>query len=109
MPLKFNGHFYYMVQKISKERKNHSENDNKKEENELKSVSLTEYLTNIGNVISTYVSSNQWVVCEIVSFNQSKGHYYFEIIDTNEKSQRNSFASLSYCTQRSNIVDYLTI
>ncbi len=88
MPLKFNGHFYYMVQKISKERKNHSENDNKKEENELKSVSLTEYLTNIGNVISTYVSSNQWVVCEIVSFNQSKGHYYFEIIDTNEKSQR---------------------
>lgn len=77
-----------MVQKISKTTKDNNENDKKESKDEVKGISLTQYLNNIGNVISTYVASNQWVVCEIVSFNQSKGHYYFEIIDTNEKSQR---------------------
>lgn len=53
-----------------------------------KSLTLTEYLLKITDVVKEYIPRSQWVVCEIVSFKESKGNYYFEIVDTNGNNQR---------------------
>ncbi|WP_428026500.1 exodeoxyribonuclease VII large subunit [Arcobacter sp.] len=83
-----------MVKKYSRE---NIEDDNSKElypketkKNKIEnsSISLTEFLDRIGGVIDSYVSKGQWVSCEVVSLNQSKGHCYFEIVDTNAGKER---------------------
>jgi exodeoxyribonuclease VII large subunit len=77
-----------MIKKIQKENTVIGKNNNIPEK-QIPSISLTDYLKKIGTVISTYVAKNQWVFCEIISFNKTAtGTIYFEIVDTNEKSQR---------------------
>lgn len=51
-------------------------------------ISLNDYLSRIGLVVEKYVAKSQWVMCEIVSFNEKNGIYYFELVDKNEKGQR---------------------
>ena len=44
-------------------------------------LSLTEYLNNISHVINGTFSHSEWIKCEISNINESRGHYYIEIID----------------------------
>lgn len=77
-----------MVQKITRETQDTSEKEIIHKDRSLDAISLTSYLQNIGKVISTYVTKNQWVMCEIISFNNTRGNYYFEIVDTSDDAQR---------------------
>ena len=51
-------------------------------------ITLTQYLDNIGKIITRNFSTFEWVKCEISNINKVNGNYYIEVIDIDSSGQR---------------------
>jgi len=64
----------------------HSKQSTQPEEAE-KGISLSHLMTSVQRVLRTEFSGAVWVKAEIANLNERRGHWYFELTETNEQGQ----------------------
>jgi exodeoxyribonuclease VII large subunit len=77
--------------------------DNKLKDNN--SISLYNYLKNIGDTLSSVYTKSEWVSCELVAFNNNSGNFYFELVDTSPENKRiRSVSAILYRSKANSVI-----